>query len=339
MSTIDVEPVPEIPLDAPEHVLYGGKGGVGKTTMAAATALASARSGDVTLAISTDPAHSLSDIFETDIPPTPENIHDEYPLYATEIDPDDPSADSPFQSEPLNDIPGGFEEILDDSPGIGGMLPGSDELVAMHQLMRYLDDDRFDRIVIDTAPTGHTLRLLELPDIMDTFVGRILRLRTKLGGLMDNITDVFGSTDTEPEAGLNDLDSFRRGIEQLRSVLRDPHQTDFRIVMVPEHMSVRESRRLKMQLDEFGIPVGTIVVNRVMEPLTDIVDVGASIVTPDVTSCAFCQARWSIQQQAIASAQDLFGGHAIKRVPLFAEDLHDEQMLLIVAACLGDQTA
>src|SRR6056297_2540421 len=86
-DTIDVEPSDE-PIDGPDYVLYGGKGGVGKTTMAAATALDTARSGTPTLVVSTDPAHSLSDTFETEIPSEPGRIRDDVPLYAAEIDPE-----------------------------------------------------------------------------------------------------------------------------------------------------------------------------------------------------------------------------------------------------------
>src|SRR6056297_1351410 len=118
---IDVEPVEELAvddelvpagIDAPEYVLYGGKGGVGKTTMAAATALASARDGTTTLVVSTDPAHSLSDTLETDIPSDPARIREDIPLYAAEIDPEAAMGEGPL----------GMED--DALGGLGGMLGG-----------------------------------------------------------------------------------------------------------------------------------------------------------------------------------------------------------------------
>lgn len=337
LMELDVEAVEELGVgEAPELVLYGGKGGVGKTTMAAATGLASAADGVETLVVSTDPAHSLSDMLDTRIAAEPTTVHSEYPLYAVEIDPDRAMEESAFFQED-----GGLEGLLgggfgdDMSDGLGGMVPGADEAAAIQQLLRFVDDARFDRVIIDTAPTGHTLRLLELPDVLDSFVGRIMTLRDRLGGVVDSVTGMFG--DDEPdEVNGDDLEVFRERIERLRSVLRDPDQTDFRIVMVPELLSVEESERLLSRLAEFGIPVETIVVNRVMESLSSITDVEGSVPEPNLDSCTFCQRRWQVQQDALARAQDVFRGHAIKRVPLFADEIRGEQMLRLVAACLQD---
>lgn len=345
MAELDVEAVEEtedvsVPagVDAPNYVLYGGKGGVGKTTMAAATGLASARDGTATLVVSTDPAHSLSDTFETDIPAEPTRIREAMPLFAAEIDPDEAmDAEGPFgEAQPL----GGFEGLLGDGEENpladlfgGGAMPGADEAAAMRQLLQYLDDDRFDRIVIDTAPTGHTLRLLELPEMMDTMVGRLLQFRQRMQGLFEGMKGMFG--DEGPDAETADLDELRERIERLRATLRDPTKTDFRIVMVPEEMSVVESERLLDRLQGFEIPVSTVVVNRVMENLADVTGADPdAVVSPDLENCEFCQCRWGVQQDALARAQDLFRGHDVKRVPLFADEVRGEGMLELVAACL-----
>ncbi|MFC6717248.1 ArsA family ATPase [Natrialbaceae archaeon GCM10025810] len=393
-ETVDVEPSDE-PVDGPEYVLYGGKGGVGKTTMAAATALDSARRGVRTLVVSTDPAHSLSDTFETDVPAEPEPIHDEYPLYGAEIDPEkaleetdaifggagaggDEDADEfgepggfgdssdrdafggaggsgepgagPFGdsggSTPFGDAGGsgplgGLGDLLGgESPTealFGGAMPGADEAAAMQLLLEYLDDPRFDRVVVDTAPTGHTLRLLQLPELMDTMMGRILRFRERIGGMFEGIKGMFGGgnvPDDDPE-GIDGLEELRDRIERLRAALRDPARTDFRIVLVPEEMSVFESKRLRQQLREFEIPVGTVVVNRVMEPLSDVTDeVEGDFLQADLENCEFCQRRWDVQQQALTEAQELFRGTDVRRVPLFAAEVRGEEMLEVVAACL-----
>jgi arsenite-transporting ATPase len=378
-------------VDAPEYVLYGGKGGVGKTTMAAATALASAAAGTATLVVSTDPAHSLSDTLEVAIPAQPTRVRDDVPLYAAEIDPDsvaagpfaggefDPgfgpddgtgptgatagpggvsgSDENPFTGDAdAEDDPfgadasgtpfaggdgggpmgmGGLGDLLGGDSPLSGPMPGADEAAAMQQLLEYLDDPRFDRVVVDTAPTGHTLRLLELPEVMDSMVGRLLRMREQFSGLMDGIKGMFGGgSDTErPMAELEDL---AERIERLREVLRDPDRTDFRVVMVPEKMSVLESERLVRRLDEFGIPVQTVVVNQVMENLADVTsDVDAEwVVSPDLEHCEFCQRRWKVQQGALSEAMELFRGHEVKRVPLLADEVQGEAALRVVAACL-----
>ncbi|MCL9814784.1 ArsA family ATPase [Natranaeroarchaeum aerophilus] len=360
---VDVEPGIEITSDTPEYVLYGGKGGVGKTTMAAATALASAESGTKTLVVSTDPAHSLSDTFEADISPRPERIREDVPLYAAEIDPDDAmeenaamfgggagaepgsaggpemSAEAGAGTDPQGGL-GGLGDLLGgDGPMdmlMGGSMPGSDEAVAIQKLIEYMDDPRFDRVVVDTAPTGHTLRLLELPEIMDTMVGRVLAMRERFSGMLDGVKGMFGGEDVPDEGGVDELRELSERIERLRETLRDPAQTDFRVVMVPEEMSVFESQRLVDQLREFEIPVGTVVVNKVMEDLADVTDdVDADqFVTPNLDSCEFCQRRWDVQQEALQSAHELFRGHDIKRVPLFADEVRGERMLRTVARCL-----
>jgi arsenite-transporting ATPase len=383
----ETEASTELPdaVDAPEYVLYGGKGGVGKTTMAAATALASAAEGTATLVVSTDPAHSLSDTLETDVPPTPTRIRDDVPLFAAEIDPDTvmdgpfadaagaggfdddaagfdedvsgfdeqadvdgPDAGSPFGqgdagpggTGPMGGEAGPFgdlEELFggDGLSPFGGPMPGADEAVAMQQLLTYLDDTRFDRVVVDTAPTGHTLRLLELPEVMDSMVGRVMKLRERFRGMMDGVKGLFGAGSEDAGPGLDELEELADRIERLRTVLRDPGRTDFRLVMIPEEMSVVESERLVERLDEFGIPVQTVVVNQVMEDLADVADVDPDwVVSPSLDSCEFCQRRWQVQQRALRRATDLFRGRTVRRVPLLADEVHGEEALRVVAACL-----
>ena len=385
-------------VDAPEYVLYGGKGGVGKTTMAAATALSSAAAGTATLVVSTDPAHSLSDTLETEIPPTPTRIRDDVPLYAAEIDPDavaggpfaggefdpgfggdtddgpagatagpggvsgseenpfagdDDVNDNPFTGEasenpftgtdadagsaggPLGGGMGALGDLFGGESPLSGPMPGADEAAAMQQLIEYLDDPRFDRVVVDTAPTGHTLRLLELPEVMDSMAGRLLKMREQFSGLMDGLKGMFGGSG-ESDRPMAELEELADRIERLRTVLRDPAKTDFRVVMVPEKMSVLESERLIRRLDEFGIPVQTVVVNQVMENLADVTDDvdAAWVVSPDLEQCEFCQRRWKVQQGALSEAMDLFRGHDVKRVPLLADEVQGEAALRVVAACL-----
>ncbi len=357
MNEIDVEAVERIDVeavdriddeagsDAPEYVLYGGKGGVGKTTMAAATALSSARAGVETLVISTDPAHSLSDIFERPIPSTPERISADHPLYAVEIDPDEElAADGLFDEDatPAGPLSGLFGEGNPAGELLGGSaMPGADEAAAFRQLLRYVDDDRFERVIIDTAPTGHTLRLLELPDVMDSMVGTLLELRERFRSMMDGMGGLFGGEDPDEvdatEADLDDLRVVRERVETLRATLTDPARTDFRIVMVPEEMSVVESERLRDRLSEYGIPVGTVVVNRVMERVADVTGIDDDpFVGPDLDDCPFCQRRWEVQREALTAAQDLFRGHEIRRVPLLAEEVRGERALRVVAACLDE---
>ncbi len=358
VTTVGDEAMPDR-VDAPEYVLFGGKGGVGKTTMAAATALASAAAGETTLVVSTDPAHSLSDTLGVDVPAEPALVHEELPLYAAEIDPDAALEEGMFgaDGDPLGGLGqmgeamGGMGEAMGGAAGgagdgagpdgegplgslLGGTMPGADEAAAMRQLLEYLDDPRFDRVVVDTAPTGHTLRLLELPEIMDSMLGRVLTLRQRFSGMMEGLKGMFGggSDDDTAEA---DLEALRARIERLRGVLQDPDRTDFRVVMIPEEMSVVESERLIARLDAFDIPVHTVVVNRVMERVSDVADVAPEwVVEPSPETCEFCARRWDVQQAALRQATDLFRGRDVKRVPLLANEVRGEAALRVVAACL-----
>jgi len=102
--------------------------------------------------------------------------------------------------------------------GRGGSMPGADEAAAMRQLLEYLDDPRFDRVIVDTAPTGHTLRLLQLPEIMDSMVGRLMSVRQRMSGMLGGLKGMFGGgEESDPSA---DLDELRERIERLRAVLR-----------------------------------------------------------------------------------------------------------------------
>jgi arsenite-transporting ATPase len=338
MDEIEVEAVdslqPGLAGDTAQYVLYGGKGGVGKTTMAAATGLASAGEGTPTLVVSTDPAHSLSDAYGTEIPDSPTRIRDDRPLFAVEIDPDAAMQAVGLDGEqPL----GGLSELLGDAedPLRDGQFPGADEAAAMQLLLTYLEDDRFERIVVDTAPTGHTLRFLELPELMESMVGRMAALREQLGSLGAQLSGLLGE-DPEEAAEDTGLREQAARIERLRGVLQDPTRTDFRIVTVPEEMAVEEAKRLEARLEGFSIPVSTVVVNRVMEPVEDVVPAVSpgEYVSPHLGDCPFCARRWEVQQSALKRAQTLFGSHDVKRVPLFAEEVRGEDPLRLVAACL-----
>jgi len=360
MGELEVEAVEDATrVDAPEYVLYGGKGGVGKTTCAAATALASAREGTPTLVASTDPAHSLSDTLETAVPAEPARIREDVPLFAAEIDPEAGTENGPFGLEGgLGDLLGGpmagaAESVAGgagpdeggifgpDADPLTGAMPGADEAAALRLLLEYLEEDRFDRVVLDTAPTGHTLRLLELPEMMDSLLGRLVTLRERLSGMFENLGGLFGGegeTDVAGGEALQDLEVLRDRIERLRARFRDPAVTDFRVVVVPEELAVIEAERLVRRLESFGIPVETLVVNRVLQDLGEVADVAphAAPVAPNHEDCPFCARRWEVQQRAIERAQDLFRGHDVRRVPLLAEEVRGEELLGVVGACLED---
>jgi arsenite-transporting ATPase len=247
-------------------VLYGGKGGVGKTTCAAAHALAHARSGARTLVVSTDPAHSLGDAFEHDLGPDPTEIRDS--LAAVEVDPETgqeayrgvvEALAAEFRSAGLRLNDADLERLFE-----AGLIPGGDEVAALEYIARYADAD-YDAVVFDTAPTGHTLRLLDLPDVLAETLGvagdvqrRVRRTARAARSMMFGPAAYWGDDgDGDAVSALHDR------IEAVGALLRDPERTGFRVVCTPERMAIAESERLVSRLREAAVPVDSVVVNRV----------------------------------------------------------------------------
>jgi arsenite-transporting ATPase len=160
----------------------------------------------------------------------------------------------------------------------------------------------------------------------------MLQLRERMSGMFGDMPGPFGDPDAADVGGLRE---FADRVERLRDALRDPDRTDFRVVMVPETLSVIESERLLRELGDYGVNTSTVVVNRVTEDVTNVADVDPdAFVTPDPENCEFCAKRWESQQEALQRASEVFRGKDVKRVPLFAEEVAGETMLRVVAACL-----
>ncbi len=301
-----------------KFVLYGGKGGVGKTTCAAATALDLANDGHETLIVSTDPAHSLSDSLEVDVPSDPEEVFEN--LWAVEVDPEQAMEEyrSTFMALPEK-LQGtsvmGMDIGLGDTAGemgssMGGLFddamlaPGSDEVAAMLKFMEFMDSDDWDYIVFDTAPTGHTLKLLELPEVLDSMVGRLLRIRGQIQGVVDSVKGLLGGGDDADDgpSTTEQLEDVKSRVERVRAKLRDPEYTEFRVVSIPERMAILETQRLIERLSRVEVPVRTVVINQVMEDVNE--------------DCEFCCARWETQQENLEEAEDMFKDLEIVRLPM-----------------------
>ena len=268
-------------------VLYGGKGGVGKTTIATASGMKSAHEGHETLVVSTDPAHSLADTVETSVGGDPTEIREN--LWGIQIDPQ--TGVDRYQSlfeilaSELADAGIRLDEEEIATLFTSGVVPGSDELAALEGLAMYLDTDRWDRVVFDTAPTGHTLRLLDLPSVMDRGMATALDLRDQVRRKVNTAkTLMFGPMATPRTDGPDDFTEMRDRMVRVGTVLRDPDRTAFRVVTIPETMAVYETERLVKQLREFDIPVTTLVVNKIIE---------------DAGDCERCRAKKAVQEEAL----------------------------------------
>jgi arsenite-transporting ATPase len=266
------------------YYMVGGKGGVGKTSLSSSLAVKFAESGHKTLVVSTDPAHSLSDSLAQDVRGgMPVEVSDtDGMLFALEIDPESAKAEfTAFARE--NDMGTGAKQFMS-SVGLGGFAesiadlklgelldtppPGLDEAIAIAKVLQFTKDEKFSkftRIVFDTAPTGHTLRLLSLPDFLDASIGKIVRLRQKLTSATDAVKGIFGVGEDKQDDAVEKLEQLKAQVKEVRKLFRNKDTTEFIIVTIPTVLGVSESGRLLQSLREEDVPCKRLVVNQVLK--------------------------------------------------------------------------
>ena len=275
MAAVNPGPGPSFLVNLSRRLLlFGGKGGVGKTTLAAAAALDWAGHPGIArvLVVSTDPAHSLGDSFEQLIGDQITDIAGAPGLFALEIDA--ASRLEEFKRQYGDTLQlifdrGTYFDRQDIADFFDLSLPGLDELMAVIEIARLVREKNFDLVVVDTAPTGHTLRLLALPALMEHWL-HVLDLMLEKYRYM---AGVFGHY--RPDQTDAFIVKMRADLHLLEAVLGDPEATEFVPVMIPEAMSIAETLRLIDSLDAQSIHVETVVVNRVL---------------PE-GECAFCEQR------------------------------------------------
>lgn len=259
-------------------LLFGGKGGVGKTTTSSATAVWLADAGLKVLLVSSDPAHSTSDSLDANLGPVPVEVDGVPGLFGLEMDPEAKLSNLlPKVGEAVNNMGssgmgglGGlgmmldpsakdeFEDVKSDIKTADMILPGLDEALAFDELLRHMENPTWDVVVFDTAPTGHTLRFLSLPELIESWSGRLLRLMRVSGGIRSML---FGRK--ESDAMKDELERFRRRVLHVRRVLSDPATSSFTLVTIPERMGINETVRAYESLVEYNLPIGGCLVNRI----------------------------------------------------------------------------
>ena len=236
-------------------LLFGGKGGVGKTTTSTSTAVGLADSGLKVLLVSSDPAHSTSDSLGVHLGPEPTKVEGVEGLWGLELDPEARISDHiPKLTESLGPMLGGEDPELNASEMV---LPGLDEAMAFDELLKHLENPDWDVIVFDTAPTGHTLRFLALPEIIEKWADKIIRMHRLTGGIR---ALMFGAKEGDKMRA--ELEKFRRRVLHVRRILCNPDVTRFTLVTIPEKMGVNETVRAYESLKEFNLPVTGCVINR-----------------------------------------------------------------------------
>lgn len=328
-------------LNARRLLFVGGKGGVGKTTIAAALAVAAADRGRRCLVVSTDPAHSLGDVFDASVGASETRMADG--LWGVEIDPEEEAerhiAAVKLQMKSL--VHPRMYDAVDRQLDLARLAPGTIEAALLERLAELMPQAgrRFDLVVFDTAPTGHTLRLLSLPEIMMAWTDGLLRggerasrlssmlerFRTAPAG--DDLSLVGGAPPSHPEgsraARLTDiLHARRRKLTVARELLLDRSATAFLLVLNPDRLSILESRKALDSLERARVPVATVIVNRVL---------------PDEADGAFVEARRR-QEAAYLQAIDREFGHLPRTVlPLMPGDVHGLEALRRIGRLLAPQ--
>jgi arsenite-transporting ATPase len=251
-------------------------GGVGKTTTSCCLAVQLAKVRPNVLVVSTDPAHNLSDAFGQKFGREPMKVNGFDNLFCMEVD---SSGDQEWeqieaQQQAQGVAPDGLES------GVGSIMkdlmtsvPGIDEAMAFAELMKMVQDMNYSTIVFDTAPTGHTLRLLSFPKTMESAIGKLLDLKNRFQGLITQVTSFMGAGGAEGiESMIQKLEQLKLLIDQVHNQIRDPEKTTFVCVCIPEFLSIYETERLVQELSKSEIDTHNVVVNQVLFPDKDAED-------------------------------------------------------------------
>jgi arsenite/tail-anchored protein-transporting ATPase len=286
-------------------LVYTGKGGVGKTSVAAATAVRCAALGYRTIVVSTDLAHSLADSLDLPLGPAPREVAPN--LWAQETD-----IYENLQTH-WGDVQKWLNAVLRWSGEVDSLvadeltvLPGMDELANLLWINRHRESDNYDVIVVDAAPTGETLRLLSFPDVMRWWMQRIFPLQRRAMGLARPFIGTFIDFPLPTEQVYDSVERLFAQLDKLHAMLIDPKLTSLRLVLNPEKMVVSEAQRTSTYFHLFGYPMDLVVANRMLpEAVTD----------PYFAEWKDTQARY------LRRVEEGFSPVPIKQVPLFDHEV------------------
>ncbi|WP_087973117.1 ArsA family ATPase [Oceanobacillus rekensis] len=299
-------------LDINKKILFiGGKGGVGKSTSAATIAWKAAKEGYKTLLISTDPAHNIGDIFEQKIGGKTEQVAEN--LFALEIDPDIETEKyiRGVKENIKGIVQSSMMEEVNRQLDTAKASPGADEAAMFDKLIAIIleERDNFDRIVFDTAPTGHTIRLLTLPELMGIWIEGLLQKRQKTN---ENYTQLLNDGEPIEDPIYNVLKERKERFSEARKVLLDHQQTGFIFVLNPERLSILETKKAIKLLDNYHLHVKTLIVNKIL---------------PKEADGAFFEKRKEHEKTYVSMIEDTFQSQKLVYVPLFSEDVTSKQQL------------
>ncbi|MGK7956627.1 MAG: ArsA family ATPase, partial [Crocosphaera sp.] len=289
-------------------ILMTGKGGVGKTSVAAATGLRCAELGYKTLVLSTDPAHSLADSFDLELGHEPRSVRPN--LWGAELD-------------ALMELEGNWGAVkryitqVLQARGLDGVqaeelaiLPGMDEIFGLVRMKRHHDEGEYDVLIIDSAPTGTALRLLSIPEVGGWYMRRFYKplqgMSVALRPLVEPLFRPIAGFSLPDKEVMDAPYEFYEQIEELEKVLTDNKQTSVRLVTNPERMVIKESLRAHAYLSLYNVSTDLVVANRIL---------------PDTVNDPFFE-KWKNNQQVYKKEiHENFHPLPVKEVPLFSEEM------------------
>lgn len=286
-------------------IIFTGKGGVGKTSVAAAHALNSAKEGQKTLLVSTDMAHNLGDLFQQKLGRIPAEV---YPgLDALELDP------AYILEEEFQELKAAFVNLLS-SPGIPmgefdqlSAFPGMDELISLLKIMEIYELGTYGRIIVDCAPTGETLSLLKFPEMLSWYMEKFFPLGKAAMRVLSPVAKAAFKVELPNRKAMNDIERIYLKLIRLQSLLKDRSVSSVRLVCLPEKMVVEETKRNYMYMNLYNFHVDGIYINRILP---------ADLDNP------FFQEWIQIQDMYIAELESVFASLPICRIPWFDSDLN-----------------
>ena len=283
-------------------ILFGGKGGVGKTTFASSTGLYLSKDFK-TLLISTDPAHSLADSLGQEIRGEIKEVKGVKNLSALEISAEKALSKFKMRYESqikkiLNTSTYLDQEDIDSIFGLS--IPGIDEVMGFKMIVDLIEEGKFEKYIVDTAPTGHALRLLTLPELLDDWIKVMAKMRWKYRYMVTTFRGRY-----KPDEGDDFLIEMKKTVKRIEGLLRDSQRCEFIAVTIPEDMAILETERLIKSLDRYGMKVRQLIINNVF---------------PECT-CHFCQARREGQDKYIREIRDKFSDLKTMIIPLQPQEV------------------
>ncbi len=304
-------------------ILYTGKGGVGKTTVAAATGIKLAELGYKTIVISLDAAHSLRDAFDNHeklVRQSEEKqIRIKDNLWIQEINVQEAIV------EYWNDVYGYIRSLLNRS-GLDSLVaeeiavfPGMEEICALLYINQYVRDKSYDVIILDCAPTGESLRFVSIPTTLEWYMSHIFKLERNLARVAGRVIEQVSSVPIPRDNYFQNIQDLFDKLEGIDNILTDPEITTVRLVTNPEKIVIKETQRAFMYFCLYGLCIDAVIINRIF---------------PEGVDAAYFEAWKQAQQHYIKDAMDYFSDVPIWKVNLFAEEIVGEQGLRRLADVL-----